>query len=801
MYKEILKFRLLLLIGTYFWAFPTFIFSQNKILFVVSNQDYYGTTDIRASNHFGEIVVPYDVFTKSGFTVEFVSPKGGAVPIGYINASDSIHKKYLYNNFFMNKLKNTMKPIDVVAENYSAIFYGGGGAAMFGVAENVTIQNLARQIFTNNGVVSAICHGTAGLAYLKDEAGKSLYSGKRITGFADKFEDKAEEYYKTFPFAIDEAIQKNEGKFVHADILGEGFYVVDGRFVTGQDPSSGAKMAAEIITLIEKNKFSIPQETLKNLDKVFSEWDNTTNKLGVAGGLLKDGKVVYLKGFGSADLNHEIPVNEDTKFQIGAMAKQFTAFAILLLEDQGKLSLSDDVRKYITGLPDFGHKITIKHLLSQSSGLHDFMALKEIAGWREKDIFTQKDALDFIFQQKKLDYEPGTKFSQTTSGFILLAEVVKQVTGQTLAEFSQEHIFQPLKMNNTLFCDDHEMIIPNVAISYQTTKNGFKHNPINYSIVGTTNLYTSVADMSRWYLNFENPKVGSKKLIEKLKSPVTLNDGKTTFKPTSGRLIYGQQYEHTERGLPKIWTFGLEGGYASNIFIFPGQKVTSFVIGNNIRYNGGLAMDMAEEVLGVAFPEPENIDFTKVKSIKMTPQQLEAFSGFYWDNERSAVRRFFVKNDTLIFQNLAIANEIKLIPISENTFQLMIEDDTDNTVKFRKEGDKMKMIYTYGKSDEYVYEAYKPIVLSVTDLSAFTGTFYNKELKALYTLSQNEKGLFTSNKNQPVISFTPVQTDLFLISVRSFGGIRFVRDKQQKIIGFYINSDRIKNLFFEKIYN
>ena len=801
MYRTIFRVGIFYWISTCFCLSPTLVFSQNKILFVVSNQDYYGKSKVKASNHFGEIVVPYDIFTREGYTVDFVSPKGGAVPIGYINASDSIHKKYLYNSFFMNKLKNTFMPLDVVAQNYSAILYGGGGAAMFGIAENIAIQNLARQIFNDNGIVSAICHGTAGLAYLKDDNGKSLYSGKKITGFADKFEDKAEEYYKTFPFAMDEAIKNNEGNFVYADNLGESFYVVDGRFVTGQDPSSASKMTSEIIKLIEKNKFSIPQTTIKKIDKVFSEWDNMPNKLGVAAGLLKDEKIVYLKGFGSANLNDEIPINEDTQFQIGAMAKQFTAFAILLLEDQGKLSLADDVRKYIPRLNDFGHKITIKHLLSQSSGLHDFMSLKEIAGWREKDVFTQKDALDLIFLQKELDYVPGTKFSQTSSGFILLAEIIKQVTGQTLAEFSQEHIFQPLKMNNTLFLDDHEKSIPNIAISYQSSKNGFKYNPINYSIVGTTNLYTSAADMSRWYLNFENPKVGSKKMIEKLMSPVTLNDGKTTFKPTSGRLIYGQQYEHSERGLPKIWTFGLEGGYASNIFIFPNQKVTAFVLGNNIRYNGSLAMRMAQEVLGIDFPEPENIDFTKVKSIKMSPQQLESYSGYYWDNDRASARRVYVKNDALYYQSIGTSSESKLLPLSENIFQMILESDDVVMVKFRKEDGKMKMIYTSGKSDDYVFEVYKPLNISATELSTYTGTFYNKALKASYIVSQNEKGLCTSNKSQPVIDFTPIQVDLFLSNIRSFGSIRFVRDMQQKITGFYINSDRIKNLFFEKIYN
>lgn len=788
-----------MIMGILFSSLLTPAYAQKKILFVTSNQAFYGNSKIPAANHFEEIVIPYQLFIKAGLTVDFISPKGGAIPIGYINSSDSIQKKHLYDAFFMNKLQHTLKPSDIKTDSYSAIFYTGGGAAMFGLAENQTIQNIARQIYNRNGVVAAICHGTAGLAYLKDAAGKSLYSGKKITGFPDKFENKKGEYYKTFPFAIDEAVKNNGGNFVYSDEGWDGFTIVDGRFVTGQDPSSASKMAHEIIALIEANTPHIQKETTKNIDKVFSDWDNAPYKPGVAAGLLKDGKIVYLKGFGSADVHHQSPITVDTKFQIGNMSKQFTAFAILLLEEQGKLSLSDDVRVYIPQLPDFGYKITIKHLLSQSSGLADFLALKEIAGWRTKDVFTQQDALDLILQQKTLDYIPGTKFSQTASGLILLTEVVKKVTGQTLAAFSQQHIFQPLEMTNTLFYDENQLITPHVAASYQVEKNGLKNNHINYSIIGTTNLYTSAADLSRWYLNFENPKIGSKKLIKKLTSAVTLNDGNTTYTPNAGRLLYGQQYQHAERGVPKIWTYGLEGGYASNIFIFPHQNVTSFVLGNNNRYNGGLTMNMAIEVLGDIFPEPANIDFDKLKTIKLTPRQLETYSGHYWDNEHVASRRIYVKNDTLRYQVLGSNDGSRLVPVAENVFQMVVDGDDVIMVKFRKEAGIMKMVYTSGESDEYVYEAYKPIKHSDVVLTEFTGTFYNNALKTTYTLSQNEKGLFTSNKNQPVISFTPTHADMFLSNSSNFGGIWFTRDKQRNITGFYINSDRLKNLFFEKI--
>lgn len=797
MYRSTIKFFGLIILSILFSSLLNPIFAQKKILFVTSSQEFYGNSKIAAANHFEEIVIPYDIFVKAGYQVDFISPNGGAIPIGYINSSDSIQKKYLYDAFFMDRLKHTLKPSAIRAEDYSTIFYTGGGAAMFGVAENPTIQKLARKIYSTNGVVAAICHGTAGLAYLKDEAGKSLYSGKKITGFPNKFENMEAEYYKTFPFAIDNAIKANEGNFVYSDNGWDSFTIVDGRFVTGQDPSSASKMTHEIIALIEANTPQI--ETIKNLDKIFAEWTNAPQQPGVAAGLLKDGKVVYLKGFGTADLQRQSPITIDTKFQIGTMSRQFTAFAILLLEEQGKLSLSDDVRKYIPKLPDYGQTVTIKHLLSQSSGLADFTALKDITGWRDKDFFTQQDALNLIYQQKKLHYTPGTQFHPTASGLILLTEVIKQITGQTLAAFSQQNIFEPLGMKNTLFLDDNELMMSNLAVSYQNTKDGLKYSRINHSITGTTNLYTSAADLSRWYLNFENPKVGSKKLIETLNSPVTLNDGTTTYNPTAGKFLYGQQFQHSERGVVKYWTYGLEGGYASNIFIFPDQNVTSFVIGNNNRYNGGPAMGMAIEVIGDVFPEPANIDFSKLKTLKLTPQQLEVYSGNYWDNERITALKLYVENDTLRYQPVGSNEVSSLVPISANTFQMVVDGDDVIMVKFRGEAGGMKLIYTSGDSDEYVYEVYDPIKYTTATLNEFLGTFYNEELKTTYALFQNEKGLFTSNKNQPLISLTAIQADLFSSNARNIASIRFVRDKQKKITGFYINSDRVKNLFFQKI--
>lgn len=243
----------------------TNIHAQNKILFVTSNQEFYGNTTISAANHFEEIIVPYDIFVNSGYLVDFISPKGGAIPVGYINASDSLQKQYLYDGWFMDKLEHTMKPGEIIADNYAAIFYSGGGAAMYGVAEDTTIQRIARNIYNRNGVVSTICHGTAGIAFLKDENGKSLYAGKKITGYPDKLESKEMEYYKAFPFVMDKAIESNDGNFVYSEKGKDGFYAVDGRFVTGQDPSSASKVANEIVTILKAN-FTDPGKTMEKSD-------------------------------------------------------------------------------------------------------------------------------------------------------------------------------------------------------------------------------------------------------------------------------------------------------------------------------------------------------------------------------------------------------------------------------------------------------------------------------------------------------------------------------------------------------
>jgi len=227
---------------------------QNSVLFIVSNAHFYGDTKISTGNSFSEIVNAYDVFKNAGYTVDFVSPKGGAVPLAYINTSDDMSKKYLYDTNFMNALKNTKSPSEINASKYKAVQYIGGGGAMFGVPENKEIQKIAMDVYEkHNGIISSVCHGTAGIVNLKTKDGKYLVDGKRVSGYPDDYENKSEPYFKTFPFLIKKTIEERGGRFRFSE-RGKFTLEVDGRLVTGQNFQSSKPVSLKILELINLNK-------------------------------------------------------------------------------------------------------------------------------------------------------------------------------------------------------------------------------------------------------------------------------------------------------------------------------------------------------------------------------------------------------------------------------------------------------------------------------------------------------------------------------------------------------------------
>ena len=224
-----------------------------RILFVVSNAHFHGTSDLPAGASFSELVHAYDAFKSAGFTVDFVSPEGGAIPLAYINTSNAHHKKYLYDQTFMYALEHTKKPSDITPSRYRAVHYIGGSNAMYGVAENTEIQNITMEIYEkHNGIVSSVCHGTAGIVNLKTQDGRFLVAGKKISGYPDAFENTSRAYYKQFPFSIEGTIEKHGGTFIYGN-RSKAHVEVDGRVVTGQNFQSSRPVAEKMIEMLKQS--------------------------------------------------------------------------------------------------------------------------------------------------------------------------------------------------------------------------------------------------------------------------------------------------------------------------------------------------------------------------------------------------------------------------------------------------------------------------------------------------------------------------------------------------------------------
>jgi putative intracellular protease/amidase len=222
-----------------------------RILFIVSNAHFHGKLDKAAGASFSEIVNAYHAFKQAGFRVDFVSPQGGAIPLAYINTSNKLDKQYLYNRDFMYALKHTRTPQQVTPEHYKAVHYIGGSSAMYGVADNKKIQAISMEIYEkHHGIISSVCHGTAGIAHLKTRDGKYLVAGKRISGYPDEYENQSSAYFQQFPFKIQQTIEERAGVFKYS-ARNQAHVEVDGRVITGQNYLSSALVAEKIIELLK----------------------------------------------------------------------------------------------------------------------------------------------------------------------------------------------------------------------------------------------------------------------------------------------------------------------------------------------------------------------------------------------------------------------------------------------------------------------------------------------------------------------------------------------------------------------
>ncbi len=335
--------------------------------------------------------------------------------------------------------------------------------------------------------------------------------------------------------------------------------------------------------------------TVRRIDSVYSRYADAKAP-GCALGVYQNGKIVLAKGYGSANLEYGIPITARTPFIMGSVSKQFTAAAIALLVEQGRIKLDDDVRKYVPELRDYGKKVTIDQLVHHTSGIRDFWTLVQTADMRNDDGYTADDILRLASRQKNLNFEPGAEYNYSNTGYVLLGIVVRRVTGKTLRQFADEQIFAPLGMTSSHFHDDHTEIAKGRASAYAPAPGGaWKIDVWNNDIVGQGGLMTTVEDLQKWDENFYTGTIGGKGFLARQLQQGVLNDGTV--------LPYAFGLEVLEyRGLPMVEHTGTTGGYRTAITRFPAQHTSVATMCNVSTANSSaLTRGVADIVLATAF--------------------------------------------------------------------------------------------------------------------------------------------------------------------------------------------------------
>ena len=349
-------------------------------------------------------------------------------------------------------------------------------------------------------------------------------------------------------------------------------------------------------------------ELAAEVDEVFAQWDST-HLPGCSLAVIKDGKIVYKRGYGMANLEHGVTNKPDTVFRIGSTSKQFTAACIAILHLRGQLDLDASVRTYIPELSETYQPVTVSQMVHHTSGVREYGDLLEFRGIYDDGFYTAQDVLDILSRQKALNFKEGNEYHYSNTGYFLLGEIVKRVSGKTLAEFARENIFEPLGMTSTHFHDDCTVIVPNRATGYDEGEDGFSICETIIPVVGAGGVFTTVEDMARWDRNFYDNKL-DKGLIDLILTRGKLNDGE--------EIDYAFGLSHGEyRGLKYVGHSGGYVGFRSRFMRFPEKRFSIVVLCNLSNVNPyGLCTSIADIYL-----KDELADREQPQAVKETEEE------------------------------------------------------------------------------------------------------------------------------------------------------------------------------------
>ena len=556
------------------------------------------------------------------------------------------------------------------------------------------------------------------------------------------------------------------------------------------------------------NNKPLTNEQENQIDLLFKKYD-TKDKPGCSVGVIRDGKFIYKKSYGLANLDYDIPITADSKFDIGSMTKQFTAVCIALLQIESKLNFDDDVRKFIPELPDYGKKITIRHLILHTSGLRDYACFVEMCGI-DLDVghcyYNNKDFIKIICKIKELNFNPGEEFQYCNTGYLILAEIISKVTGKSYSKFVKERIFDPLGMDNSLINDNWRQVIKNRVVSYSEKETGGYDTYIQISEdVGDGGLVTTVNDLLLWDQNFYSGKVGGEELKEVISSLKTYCDVREEQVYGSGLISYNYN------NIPVISHSGSVRGFVSDMRRFPDYKTSIIILFNNPNSVISLTDSVSNIIFADIIQKSDNILKSKEVDFKPLNSDLNIFCGLYHvkqygDNPKhnwyiqlggyGLISKIHIKDGDLFYWKND-GSESRLIRKSENEF--IIEGGAKEiTLIFDITSNKKVMKLLNNGKCRSLSKSYESEICPSEKLSEYAGKFHNSEMDVEYHLKveKDKLSLYLNDKKETDVK---LHKDNIFILKEWFGSLQFCFDDKNVITGILVNDCRVQKMRLEKI--
>jgi CubicO group peptidase (beta-lactamase class C family) len=552
------------------------------------------------------------------------------------------------------------------------------------------------------------------------------------------------------------------------------------------------------ITLVAREPLS--SDPARLVDQLLAPWDRRDGP-GAAVAVWRGGRTLFTKAYGMANLAYDIPFTVTTPTNIGSTSKQFTAFAVMLLVDDGKLALDDDIRKHIPELPDLGARVTVRNLLTHTTGYREIYNAYVLAGRRidEGDYVSRDEMISLIQRQPTLQNTPGAEFNYNNTSFGLLALLVERVSKQPFPEFMTHRVFTPLGMTHSVVRSDRHGIVRGATVGYSRAASGeWRDLGDLASSMGAGGIYTTVGDLQKWAENYAHPRVGSAAAIAQMMTPFTLTDGKSTG--------YGfGLFIDTQGPVKRVHHGGADISHRSMLAYYPGLGAGITVQSNDGSFDASLAFRIAKAFFPEITPRNTAAAGAAFDAATFDPARFDQFVGRYaLDLAPTVVMTFTRSADSLSIQ-LTGQPKFPIFPTSDSTYALRV---VPAAVTFHRDaGGKVTGLTLHQNGDNHATrlegaagapaKAWTP---TAAELTAFAGHYFSEELESFYDVSVVGGKLVLAGRRTDDATFVPSAKDTFSGTGEAASvTIAFERDRNGQVIAYYAGNGRTRNVRFARV--